>query len=433
MEIFKHVAICSFLASAKKYNRKTDGDRGTNDRSIYDDKDPTKDCTFSGEHAITGEDGFGEGYGYNLDYQSDRMGLSGFVSVENYYDYMNCYVEVNANPGCDSVEVTLTSLAIEDWGDSDHCSVDYAYLTDLNGQKSDKLCGCKGDGCSDLVWGRNVTDPLTGYEYTYPYNDYDFYGAGDYNYTYMEEYWYMASTGQPNEDKWRLAGNGFRLNIQSDSAVSHGEIKLEWACVEDSTTTSVTSTAASTLSSADSTWNPYMTSEGDSKASCAMYHNDLDSFFSQIRVGINNAIENELLDTHSNRKSRFKNWMTKVWTKFENQLNGQATMFDSDAKHRNCIMESVTNSPGENLSTEILGSDCSLDLGNQGISHMCLSLTKFMNFAYSKCLTRGRGTIHWASSEEEGQMPFNSENENDTQGLLDRLEFRCNRMLEIIS
>ena len=96
-------------------------------------------------------------------------------------------------------------------------------------------------------------------------------------------------------------------------------------------------------------------------------------------------------------------------------------------------MESVTNSPGENLSTEILGSDCRLDLEYQGIPHMCRSLTRFMNFAYSKCLTRGRGSIHWASNEKDGQKPFNAENEDDTQGLLDRLEFRCKRMLEIIS
>ena len=155
--------------------------------------------------------------------------------------------------------------------------------------------------------------------------------------------------------------------------------------------------------------------------------------FFQIRVGINDAIDNELMTDFPNRNSQFKNWMTKIWTKFENQLNGEAVMFDSDADHRGCIMESVTNSPGENLSTEILGSDCRLDLEYQGIPHMCGSLTRFMNFAYSKCLTRGRGSIHWASSEEDGQKPFNAENEDDTQGLLDRLEFRCKRMLEIIS
>ena len=93
------------------------------------------------------------------------------------------------------------------------------------------------------------------------------------------------------------------------------------------------------------------------------------------------------------------------------------------SKLRDCIMESVTNSPGENLSTEILGSDCRLDLEYQGIPHMCRSLTRFMNFAYSKCETRGRGSIHWANYEWG----------TDTQGLLDRLEFRCKRMLEIIS
>ena len=121
-----------------------------------------------------------------------------------------------------------------------------------------------------------------------------------------------------------------------------------------------------------------------------------------------------------NRNSQFKKWMTKFWTKFENNINGN---WHGSGKLRGCIMESVTDSPGENLSTEILGSDCRLDLEDQGIPHMCRSLERFMNFAFSKCETRGRGSIHWANYEWG----------TDTQGLLDRLEFRCKRMLEIIS
>ena len=121
-----------------------------------------------------------------------------------------------------------------------------------------------------------------------------------------------------------------------------------------------------------------------------------------------------------NRNSQFKKWMTKVWTKFENNINGN---WHGDGKLRGCIMESVTDSPGENLGTEILGSDCRLGLESQGIPHMCSSLARFMNFAFSKCETKGRGSIHWA----------NYESATDRQGLLDRLEFRCKRMLEIIS
>ena len=49
----------------------------------------------------------------------------------------------------------------------------------------------------------------------------------------------------------------------------------------DRYTTYSTGTTTSTTSSADSTWNPYMTTKGDT--SCAMFHNDLDSFFSQVR------------------------------------------------------------------------------------------------------------------------------------------------------
>ena len=256
------------------------------------------------------------------------MGISGYVSIENYYDFMNCYVEVNANPGCDAVEVTLTSLAIQNWGKKS-CRYDVAYLTDLDGNKSEKLCGCKGDGCSDLVWGRKVYSPFhddDSYYYEYSnYNSYDSYGGATYD-TDMIEFWQDAASGAPRKDRWRLSGNGFRLNIQSDDTQSHGEIKLEWTCVEDFTSTTATSTTATTTtassttattttattttsttttstttteyydryttystgtttlttSSADSTWNPYMTTQGDT--SCAMFHNGLDSFFSQVNL-----------------------------------------------------------------------------------------------------------------------------------------------------
>ena len=49
----------------------------------------------------------------------------------------------------------------------------------------------------------------------------------------------------------------------------------------DRYTTYSTGTTTLTTSSADSTWNPYMTTKGDT--SCAMFHNGLDSFFSQVR------------------------------------------------------------------------------------------------------------------------------------------------------
>ena len=49
----------------------------------------------------------------------------------------------------------------------------------------------------------------------------------------------------------------------------------------DRYTTYSTGTTTLTTSSADSTWNPYMTTKGESP--CAMLHNDLDSFFSQVR------------------------------------------------------------------------------------------------------------------------------------------------------
>ena len=221
----------------------------------YQNGDPFRPCTLGGENAYTHEPDFGEAYGYNLDYQSDPMRLSGYVSVENYYDYMNCYVEVIANQDCNVIEISLTSLAME-IRRYNNCTIDVAYLSNLEGNfKSERLCGCYGDGCSVWLWGRNVTDPWNGYVYAYYFNDGPkFNYGGEYNYTYMEEYWTSGiwedtttSDNHPVADKWRIPGSGFRLNIQSDVSISHGEIKLEWTCV-DGTPTNTTSSSSSFFS-----------------------------------------------------------------------------------------------------------------------------------------------------------------------------------------
>ena len=49
----------------------------------------------------------------------------------------------------------------------------------------------------------------------------------------------------------------------------------------DRYTTYSTGTMTLTTSSADSTWNPYMTTNGDT--SCTMFHTGIDSFFSQVK------------------------------------------------------------------------------------------------------------------------------------------------------
>ena len=173
----------------------TNGDRSLDDFWTLTDKinrkPPTEACSAFGKHSYTGEDGFGIEYGYNLSYQGSNGGFNGFLYLDNYHDFMNCYVDITANPECEAISITYTSVAVEQCyysGPSGElvpsCECDRFWISNEN-KKFSKQCGCNGDGCDEVLWSRNITDPFTGEEdyYSYYYGDYYTNDDGTYNLT----------------------------------------------------------------------------------------------------------------------------------------------------------------------------------------------------------------------------------------------------------
>ena len=161
-------------------------------------KPPTEACSSFGKHSHTGEDGFGIEYGYNLQYQGSNGGFNGFLYLDNYHDFMNCYVDITANPECEAISITYTSVAVEQcdyyiesagvWDSVPSCECDRFWISNEN-RRFPKQCGCNGDGCDDIIWGRNLTHPITGEEdfYAYYYEDEYMHDDGTYNLTAIYE------------------------------------------------------------------------------------------------------------------------------------------------------------------------------------------------------------------------------------------------------
>ena len=152
---------------------------------------PSEACTAFGKHAYTGEDGFGMDFGYELSYQGSNGGLNGFLYLDNYHSFMNCYVDITAAPECEAISISFTSVAVEQCdyriGDGptvESCECDRFWISNEN-MKFPQQCGCTGDGCNDFLWGRNVTHPITGEEdyYAYYYGDEYENPDGSYNLT----------------------------------------------------------------------------------------------------------------------------------------------------------------------------------------------------------------------------------------------------------
>ena len=139
--------------------------------------------------------------------------MNGFVEIDNYHDFTNCYVDITAAPECEAISISYTSVAVEECQD---CGCDRFWIS-TDSRQFDFQCGCTGEGCNDVVWGRNVTNPVTGeedYYYYYHYLEDD----GSYNYTYLyNDYGTIGEQGAslPVDDGQVVLGNQFRFNFQS--------------------------------------------------------------------------------------------------------------------------------------------------------------------------------------------------------------------------
>ena len=130
-------------------------------------------------------------------------------------------MDITASPECEAISISYTSVAIEECnecvGSECHdCGCDRFWISS-DSKQFDYQCGCKGEGCDDVIWGRNVTNPVTGeedYYYYYHYLEDD----GSYNYTYLyNDYGSIGENGAdlPVDNGQIVQGNKFRFNFQS--------------------------------------------------------------------------------------------------------------------------------------------------------------------------------------------------------------------------
>jgi hypothetical protein len=350
-------------------------------------------------------------YKYDLQFQASNGGLKGFVQIDNYRDFQNCYVDINAAPECEAISISYTSVAIEE---CDDCGCDRFWISTEN-RKFDYQCECTGDGCDDIVWGRNVTEPISGeedyYYYLLPEED------GSYNYTYIyNDYGTIGEMGAslPVDDGQIVAGNKFRFNFQSDMTISHGEVRLDWECIDAIETTEITTTDGTTTTTGTTTTSVYdyhyttarttrttttdFTTQWDN--SCYRHHGDHDEFKLQVVRGIQNAVQGELYAglIHESRRYHFNLWLTNLFNIYHDDIT-------DEEKPRKCLLDKVGDSPGD-LTMDELGSDCALDIENGSIENACSQLKSFFEWAYADCKTEGNR-------------------------ILERLTYRCNRINEI--
>ena len=196
--------------------------------------------------------------------------------------------------------------------------------------------------------------------------------------------------------------------------ISHGEVRLEWECIDAIETTETTTTDTTTTTQTTSTTTTdydydYGTTSGTTTTtdfttawdnSCFRHHAGHNEFRWQVEQGIFAAIESEITAgiVSEPRRAHFGIWLAKIFEIYHDDIT-------DEENPRKCLLDKMGDSPGD-LSKDVLGSDCALDIANGNIDNACANLKFFFEWVYGDCKTEG-------------------------EKILDRLEFRCNRINEI--
>lgn len=191
--------------------------------------------------------------------------------------------------------------------------------------------------------------------------------------------------------------------------ISHGEVRLDWECIDaiETTETTTTDTTTTTETTTTSVYDDYdgttsgTTTTTDyttpSDNSCWRNHAGHDEFYNQVKNAITIAVEREEYAGlfGSSREFHFKSWLISVLDIYHEDV--------TDAQNpRKCLLEKVGDSPGD-LTKDELGGDCALDIQYGGIDNACAKLKSFLEWVYGDCQTGG-------------------------VNILQRLEFRCSRI-----
>ena len=209
-----------------------------------------------------------------------------------------------------------------------------------------------------------------------------------------------------NESSFSLTLLKQTLQLFLDMTISHGEVRLEWECIDaiettETTTTDTTTTTGTTTTtyydyttSGSTTTTDYTTPWDDS---CHRHHAGHDEFYTQVTQAIYEAVQSER-DAglfSAARNDHFSVWLWQIFDIYNEDVT-------DEENPRKCLLEKVGDSPGD-LTKDELGSDCALDIANGDIDNACAKLKSFFEWVYGDCKTEG-------------------------VKILERLEFRCNRI-----
>ena len=196
--------------------------------------------------------------------------------------------------------------------------------------------------------------------------------------------------------------------------ISHGEVRLEWECIDaietTETTTTDTTTTTQTTTTTDYDYDNYDgTTSGTTTTtdfttawdnSCFRHHAGHNEFRRQVRDGITSAVESEITAglVSEPRRQSFAIWLFQIFDIYHDDIT-------DEENPRKCILDKMGDSPGD-LTKDELGSDCALDIANGDIDNACTKLKSFLEWVYGDCRTGG-------------------------ENVLERLEFRCDRINQI--
>ena len=196
--------------------------------------------------------------------------------------------------------------------------------------------------------------------------------------------------------------------------ISHGEVRLEWECIDaiettESTTTQTTTTTETTTTTDydydnyDGTTSGTTTTTDFTTAwdnSCFRHHAGHWEFRRQVIDGIAAAVESEITGglVSEPRRQSFGIWLFKIFDKYHDDIT-------DEENPRQCLLDKMGDSPGD-LSKDDLGLDCALDIADGDIDNACAKLKSFFEWVYDDCRTEG-------------------------DGIIERLEFRCSRINDI--
>ena len=152
-------------------------------------------------------------------FQATNDGSRGEVRFEEYGNNQKCKHVVQAEPGCQEIQIKYRSVAVQG---SSTCSNDnfrFGWEGTSGLELTPATCNCFGDGC-DMKIHEEYT--RYGYDYYYSYN------------------WYDDLMHKIGPDTFTINANAFTFFFASNEDYSDGHVIFDWECIGSDTTTAPT-------------------------------------------------------------------------------------------------------------------------------------------------------------------------------------------------